>query len=570
MGFYCGGKYVSDSDFENTSVICALDKYTGRQIALKRWDESSTSALCEIEIWSILYPELFIESCTEDGYMYLAREWIKGETLYEFCMMHGTLPEHEIVRIFEGVCEALAAFYKDASMVFCDIKPENVIINGDRVFLIDFESAQAETSLNGSKDEKKPDFCEMKTIQFASRAYCAPEIYHGEVSFKSDIYSLGVLLLFLFTGNTKPSAVRSLSSSVAAVCTRCLCSDEENRYDSAKELCAELRKAIELDKAEFTQDAKVIQVQNMTVNAKHVSYSSNSMFERQESSKTQVKKDGSNVVVFPKNRVGYRRVILYIPGNAAFAAELAFMSAKLFGMRTAVFDVNEYYTDRMRHYLPLETSGYDEKAELVASDGDSSVDRTSFAELARSLFTGDERDWLQKGLLVKCTASDSLFVSSCNVMDELELNSFELRDFAVWCYSMFDVTIISDSGTFVSDLKTDFMRVCDYVTVPVDSNIDDLIFSKRFFSCIMEKTGVPVSKLRYVGWNYTEEESVDHEAMVMTLGENIYLGTVRRDTARQSFRNIRGKSYCDNVALWVKSQYGHIINNLLFGCVKSA
>ncbi|KAF7104952.1 hypothetical protein CFC21_105814 [Triticum aestivum] len=95
---------------------------------------------------------------------------------------------YEIIR---GICEGLHHLHKEKQIYHMDLKPENILLDKDMVPKItDFGLSRL--------DEKSKT---MSEDRHGSLGYCAPEYLHrGKMSFKSDMYSLGVIIIELLTG----------------------------------------------------------------------------------------------------------------------------------------------------------------------------------------------------------------------------------------------------------------------------------------------------------------------------------------------------------------------------------
>uniref|UniRef100_A0ACD5YXM8 Uncharacterized protein n=1 Tax=Avena sativa TaxID=4498 RepID=A0ACD5YXM8_AVESA len=92
--------------------------------------------------------------------------------------------------IIKGIFEGLHYLHKEKGMIHMDLKPENILLDAHMVPKItDFGLSRLENSQTTS------------TQQFFTMGYCAPEYqFHGKMSFKSDMYSLGVIIVELITG----------------------------------------------------------------------------------------------------------------------------------------------------------------------------------------------------------------------------------------------------------------------------------------------------------------------------------------------------------------------------------
>ncbi|XP_037465894.1 uncharacterized protein LOC119337798 isoform X2 [Triticum dicoccoides] len=94
-------------------------------------------------------------------------------------------------KIIRGICEGLHHLHKEKQIYHMDLKPDNILLDNDMVPKItDFGLSRL--------DEKSKTMSEQR---HGSLGYCAPEYLHqGKMSFKSDMYSLGVIIIELVTG----------------------------------------------------------------------------------------------------------------------------------------------------------------------------------------------------------------------------------------------------------------------------------------------------------------------------------------------------------------------------------
>jgi serine/threonine-protein kinase len=120
---------------------------------------------------------------------FLSMEYIQGDDLSSLLRRIGRLPSDKAVEIARQLCFGLAAIH-EAGILHRDLKPANVIIdNRGKARITDFGIAGLENELTGGE------------IRVGTPAYMSPEQITGrEVSQKSDIYSLGLLLYEIFTG----------------------------------------------------------------------------------------------------------------------------------------------------------------------------------------------------------------------------------------------------------------------------------------------------------------------------------------------------------------------------------
>jgi len=178
-----------------------------------------------------------------EGQHYVSMEYVDGEDLASLLRRIGRLPEDKAVEIARQLCAALAAAH-DEGVLHRDLKPANIMIDGrGRVRLTDFGLAA------------------VSEVRVGTPLYMAPEQLAGtEVSVRSDIYSLGLVLHELFTGKrvfqtddlgelsqlhekpltTSLASLTQLDPSIDRVIHRCLERVPAKRPDSALAVAAGL------------------------------------------------------------------------------------------------------------------------------------------------------------------------------------------------------------------------------------------------------------------------------------------------------------------------------------------
>ena len=134
-----------------------------------------------------------------DGTIYVAMEFLEGESLADRMRRKPALSIPEATEILVRVCEGLAAAHA-ARIVHRDMKPENIFLakKGARVVpkILDFGIAKMVT------DEDTHGLTRTGAIM-GTPMYMSPQQVQGErVDHRSDIYSMGVILFELVTGRT--------------------------------------------------------------------------------------------------------------------------------------------------------------------------------------------------------------------------------------------------------------------------------------------------------------------------------------------------------------------------------
>jgi serine/threonine-protein kinase len=185
-----------------------------------------------------------------EGHHFISMEYIDGEDLSTLLRRIGRLPSDKAVEIASQLCAGLAAAH-DEGVLHRDLKPANVMIDGrGKAKITDFGLAGLAGEFEGHE------------VRAGTPAYMAPEQLAGkEVSVRSDIYSLGLVLYEIFTGkkafeaatleelvrlheSTTPVSisdyVKEIDPLVERVILRCLERESRNRPASVAQVAAAL------------------------------------------------------------------------------------------------------------------------------------------------------------------------------------------------------------------------------------------------------------------------------------------------------------------------------------------
>jgi eukaryotic-like serine/threonine-protein kinase len=191
---------------------------------------------------------------TEDGAFYIAMEYVPGGTLKERIKAEGNLAPREAADMALRVADALAVAH-DRGIVHRDVKPQNVLLA---------DSGEAKVSDFGIARAASSETMTQTNAILGTLAYMSPEQVRGErVGPASDLYSLGVLLYEMLTGNLpyrgddpiatamkrldeEPPHPRETNPAVPeeldALVVRLLAKDPGDRYASAASLSKDLRR----------------------------------------------------------------------------------------------------------------------------------------------------------------------------------------------------------------------------------------------------------------------------------------------------------------------------------------
>jgi len=134
-----------------------------------------------------------------DGHHFLSMEYVDGEDLASLVRRIGRLPGDKAIDIARQICAGLGAAHAKG-VLHRDLKPQNVMLDGrGNVRITDFGLAGLAETIQGDD------------VRSGTPAYMSPEQLAGrEVTQRSDIYALGLVLYELFTGK-RPYPGRSLA-----------------------------------------------------------------------------------------------------------------------------------------------------------------------------------------------------------------------------------------------------------------------------------------------------------------------------------------------------------------------
>lgn len=201
------------------------------------------------------HPNIVIvyDSGQSDDVAFISMEYLSGTTL-ESLISHGSqISLHDAIHIAGQIADALA-YAHDQGVVHRDIKPANIMqLAGGQIKLTDFGISQLSNS----------DLTQSGVV-LGTPKYMSPEQITGSrVDGRSDLFSLGVVLYEMLTGRVPfqaPSLVSmmhtvlhaqpeppthwapSVPLSIVSILARCLAKLPEDRYGSAADLAADLKR----------------------------------------------------------------------------------------------------------------------------------------------------------------------------------------------------------------------------------------------------------------------------------------------------------------------------------------
>lgn len=195
-----------------------------------------------------------------DGYtQYIVMELVEGITLKDHILENGPLPVDEAAEIAIQICEGLAQAHEN-QIVHRDIKPHNILLgHNGKVKITDFGIARAASSST---------ITQTGSVMGSVHYFSPEQARGGVVGEKSDIYSLGIVLFEMLTGELPFDGDAAISialkhlqdpvpdpreinpdidENMYRIITRALEKDANMRYTSVKAMMQDIRFAASID-----------------------------------------------------------------------------------------------------------------------------------------------------------------------------------------------------------------------------------------------------------------------------------------------------------------------------------
>ncbi|WP_010292816.1 Stk1 family PASTA domain-containing Ser/Thr kinase [Clostridium senegalense] len=189
----------------------------------------------------------------EGKYNYIVMELVEGKTLKQVICENGSLPCDQVVEFGIQIAQALECAHRNG-VIHRDIKPHNILVKEDGVVKVtDFGIAKASNS----------DTITHTTKVIGSAHYFSPEQAKGKVvDFRTDIYSLGIVLYEMATGKlpfdgdspvsialkhiqepvVPPTAIKyDIPLNISNLILKAIEKEPIKRYQSATEILHDLR-----------------------------------------------------------------------------------------------------------------------------------------------------------------------------------------------------------------------------------------------------------------------------------------------------------------------------------------
>jgi serine/threonine protein kinase/Tfp pilus assembly protein PilF len=184
-------------------------------------------------------PEI-LEYFTDEEYLYLIQEYVRGESLAEIIDRQFILSEEEAIDLLLDAAHVLCIIHKQ-QIVHGNLQPSSLIRrNSDgKIAIVDFGSIQEIINLLPDSDT----------------GYVPPEQIAGRATYASDIYALGMTAIHVLTGTSSQNLEKNprtgeiiwhrkarISKEFAKILDRAICLDKRKRYQSTSKLIKDLQK----------------------------------------------------------------------------------------------------------------------------------------------------------------------------------------------------------------------------------------------------------------------------------------------------------------------------------------
>lgn len=235
------------------------------QDSIKRFQHEAQAAS------SLMHPHivrLYDVGITSSGQPYIAMEYLEGTTLSQWMRSRRYLEPIDALPIIRQVCEALAEAHRHG-VLHRDIKPANIMLlnrfgEDNFVMVLDFSIAKV--------IQRYSDLDTTPGLIFGSPLYMSPERFRGGGDFRSDIYSMGIIMFQMLAGRTPfktgdlytlmnehistiPSRIKDLRpdadvpDELEEVVARALAKDPKNRQQNVNQLLMEINECFQVAQA---------------------------------------------------------------------------------------------------------------------------------------------------------------------------------------------------------------------------------------------------------------------------------------------------------------------------------
>jgi serine/threonine protein kinase len=253
-----------DTRLDRTVAIKILPEHLADRPELRdRFDREAKT------IASLNHPHIctLFDTGRQDGTDFLVLEYIEGETLAQR-LTKGPLPLQQVLQHAIEIADALDKAHRKG-ITHRDLKPGNIMLTKSGTKLLDFGLAKlAQDAAPATPESQMPTMKDAITAQgtiLGTLQYMAPEQVEGkldQIDARTDIFAFGVVVYEMATGKkafegktqaslmakileTDPVPMSTLipmtPPALDRVVKRCLAKDPDDRWQSARDICEQLR-----------------------------------------------------------------------------------------------------------------------------------------------------------------------------------------------------------------------------------------------------------------------------------------------------------------------------------------
>ena len=219
----------------------------------------------------------------DDEYLYIIEEYIQGESLAAYVQDRDNISQETVIQFGIQLCEVIAYLHqqKPNPILYLDLKPEHIILCGDRLKLIDFDIATA-VGEGGNLYQG----C-------GTRGFAAPEQFGGQpCTVQTDVFGIGAILYYMLAGQGLPPFLQNdlpfpkyCSNSFKKIILKAVSPRMDLRYSHVDQLREQLKK-VSLSRTDRQPDTHLLEKIIVTgsqkrVGATHVSIGLVSWLNRQ-------------------------------------------------------------------------------------------------------------------------------------------------------------------------------------------------------------------------------------------------------------------------------------------------
>jgi serine/threonine protein kinase/tetratricopeptide (TPR) repeat protein len=218
-----GEVYLAEDRALNRKVAIKLVKGNVKTKEVLRRFRSEQQILANLQHANIA--RLFEAGATAEGLPFFVMEYVEGQPIDKFAGEH-ELSITDLLKLFRTVCSAVTYAHQNL-IIHRDIKPGNILVTKDgEPKLLDFGIAKLLDESDSATAEATVTMLRAMTPEYAS-----PEQVKGEpITTASDVYSLGVLLYELLTGQRPYKLKRRTTEEI----TKAICEQEPTKPSAAR------------------------------------------------------------------------------------------------------------------------------------------------------------------------------------------------------------------------------------------------------------------------------------------------------------------------------------------------